>query len=285
MIDTKRLIGAHLSTSGGYHKAIQSIAEKGGNCLQIFSSSPRTWKSASVSDETVQEFNRARKVMNIGPIYFHALYLANLAFDNETGRKSVQAMIDELTLASKMGVKGSVIHTGSFIKPQPDYPGHDVYEEVIINIRKILENTPDDTLLILENSGNKKIGQKLDELGVIIDAVESDRVKVCLDTCHLHVAGYDLSDQKKFEDFLLAFDTLIGIERLEVVHLNDSKDPFDSSRDRHENIGKGMVGIEVFKNLLNHEKTNHLPFILEVPGFDGNGPDKENIDAVKRLVE
>lgn len=279
------LLGAHLSTTGGHHKAVQSIAEKGGNCLQIFSSSPRTWKSASISDEAIEHFNKVTSDLRIGPIYFHALYLANLAFDNDTGKKSVVAMINELNLASKMGVKGSVIHTGSFINPQPEYYGHDVYEDVIMNITTILENTPEDTLLILENSGNRKIGQKLDELGVIIDAVGSPRVKVCLDTCHLHVAGYDLNDQKDFEHFLLAFDTLIGLERLELIHLNDSKDPFNSSRDRHENIGKGNVGIDVFKNFLNNPQTKHLPFILEVPGFDEKGPDKENLDIVKSLIE
>ncbi|MBP9691330.1 deoxyribonuclease IV [Candidatus Woesebacteria bacterium] len=282
-------IGAHLSTSGGYHKALEQIVHVGGNCLQIFSSSPRTWQSASPHEDTITRFGDLKKQLHIDSVYFHALYLVNLADDAATGEKSVRALTSELCLAQRMGVKGSVIHTGSFKSKNKDVPlsCHDEknYPILLAQIKSVLRETPPETLLILENAGTRKIGQTIEQLSEIITDVDDKRVRVCLDTCHLHAAGYDLRSPKDFDHFLTSFDALIGLEKLEVVHLNDSRDPFNSLRDRHENIGKGNVGIEVFQNFLNHQKTKHLPFILETPGFDGNGPDKENIDILKSLTD
>ncbi len=280
-------IGAHLSTAGGYHKALESMVSKGGNCLQIFSSSPRTWKSAVVNEVTIEKFNSLRTKLQIDPIYFHALYLVNLADDGATGEKSKRALIDELSLAPRLGVKGSIVHTGSFKQKDSTLSCRDEknYPSLLQNMKAVLEHTPLESLLILENAGNRKIGQTIDQLAEIIEDVSNDRVRVCLDTCHLHAAGYDLRSKQDFEAFLVLFDNKIGLHKLELVHFNDSRDPFNSLRDRHENIGRGNVGIEVFQNFLNHPKTKHLPFILETPGFDGNGPDKENIDILKSLID
>ena len=122
------------------------------------------------------------------------------------------------------------------------------------------------------------------EIAKIINQVNNARVRVCLDTCHLHSAGYDLTSLKKLDDFLLEFDKLIGLNKLELIHLNDSRDPFNSGRDRHENIGRGTMGIATFKLLLNHPKTKNSPFIIETPGFDNKGPDKKNLDILKSLL-
>lgn len=277
-------IGAHLSVAGGYDKALDSIVEKGGNCLQIFSSSPRQWKLANPSQETIDIFNEKRKKLSIDPIYFHASYLLNLGYYAGGGEISRKVLINELLLASKMGVRGSIVHTGTF-KKNDSVSVEERYNDLIINIKEILEQTPPDTFLILENSGTKKIGKDLAELATILDAVANDRVRICLDTCHLHVAGYDLKQPDEFEKFLAKIDTLIGLDRIEVIHLNDSKDTFNSGRDRHQNLGEGHVGVDVFKNLVNNVKTKHLPFILETPGFDGEGPDKKNIDILKSFIE
>ena len=117
----------------------------------------------------------------------------------------------------------------------------------------------------------------------IIDAVRDNRVRVCLDTCHLHAAGYDLSDSVKFKKFLKEFDEMIGLLKLELVHINDSRDRLGDLRDRHENIGEGFVGKKVFENFLTNSKTRNLPYILETPGFDGMGPDKKNVEILKQL--
>lgn len=284
-------IGAHLSISGGYHNPLHKIKEIGGNCLQIFSASPRGWNNAQVDDETCKAFLEHKERLEIDRIYFHASYLVNLADGSSTGHLSKTNLINELNIAPRMNVKGSIIHVGSFKEKKDESPLFNVsnnsekYQILLSNIRKVLEKIPENVFFIIENAGNRKIGQTLEEIGHIIQDINDPRLKVCLDTCHLHAAGYDLSTKEKFEDFLETFDSLIGLDRLEVIHLNDSRDPFGSLRDRHENLGEGHVGVEVFKNLLNHPKTRDLTFIIETPGFDDKGPDKQNVDILKSLIE
>lgn len=286
-------IGGHLSTSGGFDKALDRTIEIGGNTLQIFASSPRQWNSYPVTDEQIKLFIQKKKELGIDPIYFHASYLVNLAFNNIIGEKSRQKLIDELTLASKMEIRGTIVHIGSFgvdpdiyaTNPELGFATEfDPYSDVSLHGKEILNNTPKDTYLILENAGNRKIGKTLEQLAIIMEELSSDRVRVCLDTCHLWAAGYDLSSEEKFEKFFEEFDRLIGMEKLEVFQVNDSKDPLGSFRDRHENIGKGTMGMDVFRVLINHPKTRDIPFILEVPGTDKKGPDKENIEVLKSLA-
>ena len=279
-------LGAHLSIAGGYEKAIESIKKIGGNCLQIFSSSPRTWADAKIDDDQINIFLTEKKKNNIDPIYFHACYLLNLADSEIVGKKSIHSLIYELNLAAKMYVKGSIVHTGSFKKMHGDesLAEFDHYNSLIKNIKHLLSETPAETYLILENAGNRKIGKKIDHLAAIISEINDSRIRICLDTCHLHASGYDLRSAANFEVFLDEFDQKIGLEKLEVVHMNDSRDAIGTLRDRHENIGEGYVGIEVFKNFLNHPKTKHLPFIIETPGFDDKGPDKKNLDILKSFI-
>ncbi len=283
-------LGAHLSVAGGYDKALDSIIEKGGNCLQIFSSSPRTWSDSKVCADDIQKFVSLKKTLQIDPVYFHACYLINLADSYETGKKSIKSLIFELGLAEDLKIRGSIVHTGSFKdgkKLSDDYSNiksSHQYKTLIQHIKTILDATPKETLLILENAGNRKIGRTIDQLADILEDVNDERMKVCLDTCHLHAAGYDLTSDETFERFLDEFDSKIGLDRLEVVHMNDSKDPCGSLRDRHDNIGEGHVGVDVFKHFLNNKRTKHLPFIIETPGFDDKGPDKKNLDILKGFI-
>ena len=280
-------IGAHLSIAGGYHQALLRIATIGGNCLQIFSSPPRGWHLATVLPEEKQLFIDTKKKLGIDPVFFHATYLINLADSREIGTKSIQSLTAELGIASQLGVTGSIVHTGSFKKNPPavwDVSEDKTYSVLINNILTILTQTPKDTFLIIENAGNRKIGQSLDEIHHIVKDVNDERLKVCLDSCHLFSAGYDISSPEKLNVFLTEFDKKIGIEKIVVWHLNDSRDPFDSGHDRHENIGQGSLGVEPFRHIINHPRLRHLPFIIETPGFDGNGPDKKNIDILKSLV-
>ena len=283
-------LGAHLSISGSYTNPLKSIVEKGGNALQIFSCSPRGWNNADVSDHQLSEFLSKKKELGIDPIYFHACYLINLADEGNTGHMSKKALVHELNLAAKMQIKGSIIHTGSFKEKQTEgslfevYVKYEKYPLLIQNIKEILEQIPQNVYMILENAGTRKIGQTLEELAAIMEDVNDSRIRICLDTCHLHAAGYDLRTEESFEQFLNRFDALIGIDNLEVIHMNDSRDPFGSLRDRHANIGQGEVGIDVFKHLLNHPKTKDKAFIIETPGFDDKGPDKKNLDILQSLV-
>jgi apurinic endonuclease APN1 len=281
------LIGAHLSAAGGYVNALYKLKEIGGNCLQLFASPPRNWTSANPTGEQEQAFLTEKDKLTLTAVYFHATYLINLADDGQTGEKSKKILIEELQLASKLGVLGSVVHLGSFKEKLPDekvFREHPKHTLLLRNISHVLEQTPSDAILIIENAGTHKIGASIAEIGFLVKSLRDKRVRVCLDTCHLHAAGFDLSTMDKLNLFLETFDQLVGIECLELFHANDSKDGLGSYRDRHENIGEGKVGNAVFRNLLNHEMTKSKPFILEVPGFDKKGPDQTNVDRLRSLL-
>lgn len=272
-------IGAHVSIGNGYLKALEKLREMGGNTLQIFSSAPRSWKLPKFEDQDIKKFQEMQKKYDIQPIYFHASYLINLGDFQRVGFLSKKRMITELNIASLFGIQGSIVHLGSFKQEKPNYL------KLVENIHYILKKTPDETLFIIENAGNRKIGKTIEEIGYIIKLAKDKRIKVCLDTCHLHSAKYDISTKNKLDKFLRLFDKEIGLDRLALWHINDSRDPFGSFRDRHENIGQGTIGLKTFETLLKHPLTKDFPFIIETPGFDNLGPDKRNIDILKRLTK
>jgi deoxyribonuclease-4 len=273
-------LGAHQSISGGYSEALKRINNIGGNCLQIFSSSPRGWNFAKPTEDEIKQFLTLNSSLLINPIYFHATYLINLADDSRVGHMSKLSLITELNLASKLKVKGSIVHLGSYKKEVSSIK----YPVLIKNIKEILEKTPKDTLFIIENAGNRKIGQTLEEISQIVKDVNNPRVRICFDTCHLFSNGYKFDTNQELELFLEKLAKLEINNLIEIWHLNDSRDEFNSGHDRHDNIGEGKIGVEEFKTLINHSKTKNYPFIIETPGFDGNGPDKKNLDILKSLV-
>lgn len=279
-------IGAHLSIAGGKEKAVENISKIGGNCLQIFSGSPRTWAQPKTDKEEIDKFLETRKKLDVGPVYFHASYLLNFGDTGRIGAISRKTLINELKVAAKLNIKGSIVHPGSF-KDKTETPAyeHNNYDKFINNIKEVLKKTPKNTFFIIENSGTNKIAKTIEEIGHIVKDVGSKRVKVCLDTCHLHAAGYDISTKSKFEDFLNDFDKKVGIDRLELWHVNDSRDDLGSFRDRHDNLKEGHIPPKTFDLLVNHQKINNIPFIIETPGFDGKGPDKKNIEILKRCIK
>lgn len=278
-------IGGHLSAAGGYHNALIKTKEIGGNSLQLFSSSPRNWAVLPPTQGKIDEFLKIKKELEIDPIYFHASYLVNLADPSYVGERSVETLIQELILSKKMDVKGTIVHLGSFKIKEPSEVTPEQFAILIKNIQTVLDNTPEDTLFIAENAGNKKIGWSLEELGKIIKEVHNPRLKICLDTCHFHAAGYDISTQEKFDVFFSLFDKEVGLSNLEVFQVNDSKDPLGSFRDRHENIGEGTIPQESFRLLLTDERTKDKPFLLEVPGENKEGPNKKNVTKLLDLIE
>jgi deoxyribonuclease-4 len=272
------VIGAHCSIVEGFLGAAKCALAIGADCLQMFSRNPHQWGGSKGDAGDLAAFRKFADAHNIAPRYFHASYLLNLADAERIGKASVTALVHELTLAPELGVRGSVVHVGSWKGGAPDY------ERLAGAIRGILKKTPAETVLIMENSGTRKIGLVLEEIGELVRRVRDKRFRVCLDTCHLFVAGYDIRTEEKLEVFLKTFDRVVGMERLELWHVNDSRDPLGSYRDRHENIGEGAIGLEPFQTLLNHPKLKEFPFVLEVPGFEGEGPDKRNVEVLKRLV-
>jgi len=284
------IFGAHQSIAGGFSEALKRVNSIGGNCLQIFSSSPRGWNFAKADSGEITKFLKLKDKLAIDPVYFHASYLVNLADNDRIGHLSKQSLIAEMNLSPKLQIKGSIVHLGSFKEKSSsqleipyDRGVSKKYEILIRNIKEILEKTPKNSLFIIENSGTRKIGQTMEEISQIVKDIGSPRVKLCLDTCHLFSNGYRFSNDIELESFLAKLTKLKINNIIELWHLNDSRDPFDSGRDRHENIGQGTIGMNEFKTLLNHPKTRHFPFIIETPGFANEGPDKKNLDILKKL--
>ena len=220
-------LGAHQSISGGYSEALDRINNIDGNCLQIFSSSPRGWNFAKPTEEEISQFVDLKKKLKIEPIYFHATYLINLADDSRIGHMSKLSLITELNLASKLNIKGSIVHLGSF----KDQKLNIKYQKLISNIKEVLEETPKDTLFIIENAGNRKIGQTLEEISQIVKDVNNLRVRLCFDTCHLFSNGYKFDTNKELGVFFNKLDKLDLFDKLELWHLNDSRDEFNSGHD------------------------------------------------------
>ncbi|GAB4218900.1 MAG: deoxyribonuclease IV [Candidatus Microgenomates bacterium] len=273
-------LGAHQSIAGGYTEALKKINNIGANCLQIFSSSPRGWSFPKITETQIHEFIALKNKLQIDPIYFHASYLINLADNGKIGHLSKISLINELKLASRLQIKGSIVHLGSY----KNNLSVDKYQVLIKNIKEILEKTPKNTYFIIENSGTRKIGQTIEEIANIVKDLDNPRVHLCLDTCHLFSNGYKFETEKELTAFLYKLLSLDLLNKIGVWHLNDSRDEFNSGKDRHENIGQGKIGLTEFKILLNHPQTKNYPFIIETPGFDNQGPDKKNLDILKSLI-
>jgi len=230
----------------------------------------------------VENFLQKLNDYDLKPIYIHALYLTNLASDNpESVDKSKAALITDMTNSAAIGSAGVVLHIGSH-----QGRGWPASKQLVIDsIKDVLDRTPQNSILLLENSAGQqgKIGS-LPELKDILDAIPSPRLRVCLDTAHAFEAGYNFTTLEGIEMWIKEIESTIGLDKIELFHLNDSKTPLGSGRDNHQNIGDGFIGESGLKNLINHLKFAHLPLILEVPGLEGTGPDQVNIDRVKSLL-
>jgi deoxyribonuclease IV len=276
-----RRIGGHVSTSGGIHLALDRTVDIGGNTLQIFAGSPRMWARRQYTPQEADHFNNLADSLDIEPVFIHALYLINLASDNpELVEKSEKSLIMDLTNGRLIRSSGVIVHIGSH-----QGRGYDsVRSQLIEVITRILDQTSD-TPLILENDAgqNGKIGS-FEEISDLISQVKHPRLGFCLDTAHTFEQGIDLRQPSSVNDLVKLLSDLAILDRLALIHLNDSRTPLGSGRDIHANIGQGEIGSEGLSQIINHKEFVHLPIILEVPGTDNSGPDKANIDLVKSLI-
>lgn len=277
-------IGAHLSAAGGILRTLEKAESIGANCMQLFSGSPLRWLPNKLSLEDREKFKSLCQEKDIGPIFIHGVYLINLAADDPVHRgRSEDALIADLTFAESIGGEGVIFHLGS----HPSGWSGTKKDALIASFQKILENSPSETSLIVENvaGGGTKIGNTLSQLGQIKDDVRSSRIKFCIDTAHAFESGYDLRTKSTVETFIKEVDRTVRWESVASFHANDSKTKLGSGLDRHENIGEGEIGLEGFRALLTAKETEHISFILETPGFDGKGPDLKNIQILKKLLE
>ncbi|HEY6961702.1 MAG TPA: deoxyribonuclease IV [Gaiellaceae bacterium] len=274
--------GAHMSSSGGIDTAIDRIAAIGGDCVQVFTQSPRMWRPTNHKPESVQAFHEKRAEHGIGGVVCHALYLCNLAApDTEIYGKSVTTMRNTVDAACAIGADAVIFHVGSHLGAGFDSG----LERVSAALVQILERCDGDTWLLMENSAGAggTIGRSLEELHVLLDRLDGHpRLGLCLDSCHLYVSGYDVTDPEKVDALVRELDERVGIDRLRALHVNDSAAPLGSNRDRHANILEGEMG-EGLGAFLAHPRFQHLSCYLEVPGKNKQGPDAEEIRKLRDL--
>jgi deoxyribonuclease IV len=289
-----RRIGAHVSASGGLEKAIIRAHDIGANCAQIFSGSPRVWKRKNLTEFDTSKMFSKMKELDVKPIFTHSLYLINLASDNpDLVRKSFDVLKYDLEFDSLIKGSGIIVHLGSHMGRGFDVVKHQVADQII----KLLKTTPQNSTFLIENSAGQKgklcsdlseIRWLMDEIATKLDSQSNKRLGWCLDTCHVYAAGYSLGQSS---ESLIAKSVIDEITRLKLwnslkcIHVNDSKDSFDSGRDRHENIGQGKIPHADLAYFLNHPKVKNLPILTEVPGYDGQGPDAKNIAYLKKLCK
>lgn len=274
-------LGAHVSAAGGLDKAIDRAESIGAETIQIFASSPRVWESKEPTEENISAFREKSSKANISPVFLHAPYLVNMGGDKVLVEKSIETLVRHLKIGKNVGATGVIFHLGS----HKGVGFENVRSQTVDSIQRILAKTSSGISLIIENSAGmgSHIGSSFDEIGTLIKDVNNPRIKVCLDTQHCIAAGYNIADTDGIMSSLDEFDKMIGLSNLVAVHANDSKMELGAGVDRHENIGEGYIGIKGFENIMSYPAFNNIPFILEVPGFDKKGPDKQNLDRLKNI--
>jgi deoxyribonuclease IV len=276
-------VGAHVSASGALDRSIDRAREIGAETIQIFASAPQSWRPHTHADVACALLRERSHEHGITPLFVHGIYLINLGTaDAAHLGRSTGALKQALKFCEQTGARGVIFHVGSH--KGAGFDG--VLPQIAEAIRETLDYVPGESALILENSAGAggSIGSRFTELGAIVRAAGSKRVLVCLDTCHAFAAGYDLTTTDGVDAAMTEFDREIGLDRLSVVHANDSKAGLGAGLDRHENIGEGHIGAEGFRAITHHPAFRDLPFILEVPGFEGGGPDRRNVELLRAIV-
>jgi deoxyribonuclease-4 len=279
----KQYIGGHVSAAGGAYNAIERGEAIGANAIQLFGASPRAWTVKALSAEDAQKFKDARAASTIEKVYLHASYLVNLGSpNNRIFHGGIANLTAHYQICTDLGADGIMFHIGSW----KDTTREEGIANVIRGVKKVLEAVNGESKLLLENSagGGNKIGVEIEEIGEIMREIDDPRLGVCIDTQHAFAGGQVTYTKEGIAAFAARCEQSFGLGNIALLHVNDSKPAFGSLVDRHENIGEGQIGIDGFKQLAQHDFFGSIPWILEVPGFDGGGPDARNIDIIKQLL-
>jgi deoxyribonuclease IV len=276
------LIGAHVSSAGGLDRAVERGEERGAESIQIFNQSPRMWRPTAYTEENFATFRDRLAESPIESVYIHAVYLINVASDDkEVCRRSLESLTHALTVGDSIGARGVIVHPGSGRgqKPAP------TYKRLGRAVQEALARTKDCPLLFEDTAGaGFTIGRTFEELARVIEVSGAgERLGICLDSCHLLASGYEVREPSALSAVIDEFDREVGLERLRVLHLNDSATTFGSNRDRHAMIGEGELGEDGLRVFLGEKRFAKLPVLLET-GPDG-APDKNQVDIAKRLRE
>jgi deoxyribonuclease-4 len=276
------LIGAHISTRGGLHTVFERAAAIEASAIALFAKNSNQWKGKTLTDDDCAVFTKARTVK---PILTHASYLINLATTNpEFHRKSIEAMVDELDRAERLGIHAVVLHPGAHLGAGVD-AGVDQIARSLDQVHAMIPGHKVVTLLETAAGQGSCLGCTFEELGRIRRLVDDPRrVGVCIDTCHIFAAGYDLRTRDAYERTMEDLDRHVGAEHVGALHLNDSKKPLGSRVDRHQHIGKGELGVEAFRHVLNDGRFRHIPKLLETPKTIETESDRMNIGLLRSLL-
>jgi deoxyribonuclease-4 len=275
------ILGAHVSVSGGIHTAIDRAEKMKADSVQVFTQSPRRWAPTNHDPENFEHFKERRAEAGIEAALCHALYLINLASpDDELYEKSVAALANTVDVACAIEAEGVVFHIGSHLGAGMEAG----LDRVIEAMRKVLDRCDDTTWLLMEDTAGAgdTIGRSIDELALVFDRLDAHpRLGLCLDSCHLYASGYDVTDRNELDRLLEEVDAKIGLDRLRLLHINDSKAPLGSNRDRHDGVLAGLMG-EQLGVFVGHPQLQGLPAVIET-GAASRGPDASDITALREL--
>jgi len=274
-------LGFHVSIRDGVDRAVDRADVIGCTTFQIFTQSPRMWKHRELREEEVKRFKDRLRETGVDPVFSHMPYLPNLSTPNLVNyRKSVGTLIAETRKCNQLGIRYLVTHLGSHLGSGPDR-GIERIVEALNHVNTVFDETP---TILLENTSGKtnEVGSTFHEISQIIERAESDRVGVCLDTCHAYTRGYNIAKRQGLSEALNELDSHVGLGRLHLVHLNDARDPLGSRLDRHEHIGLGNIGEEGFKVILNSE-LREVPMVMETP-MDERRADVDNMRKAMELA-
>lgn len=277
------LLGAHISTQGGLHTLFARADAIDASAAALFAKNSNQWKGKELTDDAIATFAAQRTV---GPLLTHASYLINLATTNEEfHRKSIAAMIDELDRAERLGIHAVVLHPGAHVGAGAN-AAIDQIARSLDQIHAALPNHRVVTLLETAAGQGSCVGCTFEELGQMIDRVDDkQRVGICVDTCHIFAAGYNIKTRRGYRKTIDEIERFVGIENVGAFHLNDSKKPLGSRVDRHQHIGEGEIGLEAFRMLLNDPRFKRIPKVLETPKTIETVSDRKNLATLRALIE
>lgn len=278
------LLGAHESVGGGLHLAFERIERAGGEALQIFTRNQRQWNPANLKDEEIELFRDAHDKSGRMPVTSHASYLVNLATGKEELlEKSINNLVLELQRCAQLGLPSVVLHPGS-------HGGDGVevgLDRVVSGLDRTIEKAGVEVRILVETTAGQGtgLGSRFEELGYILqNSKYPDLLGVCVDTCHVFAAGYELRTEDGYLSTIADLERAVGLDKVLFFHLNDSKKELGCRVDRHEHIGKGAIGLEGFRNILNDSRFTGRPMTLETPKGDDLEEDRENLRVLRSLM-
>ncbi len=285
------ILGAHQSIAGGYYRAAELAQECGCRCVQIFTKNNNQWRAKEITDDDATAFREALERCNVSHPIAHDSYLINLAApDPVLWTRSLESFVMELGRAEKLGIPYLVTHPGAYTTSSEE-AGLKRIIEALDEVHRQTRKLKVITLLEVTAGQGSNLGHRFEHLASVLDGVrDPERLAVCIDTCHLFAAGYPLFPEKEYRATMKAFDRILGLKLIKAIHLNDSKRELGSRVDRHEHIGRGKIGLEGFRLLLNDSRLRTVPMYLETPKEENGEPrgielDRMNLQTLRSLVE